>query len=69
MTKTIELKARQLLLEDRITSPAPGVYLVYAGNVYQVNNYRCDCPTRTARCAHTLAALLYETRHPLTLFG
>jgi hypothetical protein len=67
--KTTELKARRLLLEDRVTSPAPGVFLVYDGNVYQVNNYRCDCPSRTLRCAHALAALMYETRHPVTLFG
>jgi hypothetical protein len=69
MRKT-ELAARRLLLEEWVASPAPGVYLVFDGReTWHVVNYRCDCPSRTVQCVHAVAALLYELRTPVTLFG
>lgn len=70
--KKTELAAIRLVRDDHVTAPAPGKFLVYdpeADVTFQVVNYRCTCPNRQRRCAHAVAALIYETRTPVTLFG
>jgi len=70
--KQTELSAIRLVRDGHVTAPAAGKFLVYDPDfdrTFHVNGWMCDCPARTRRCAHAVAALIYETRTPVTLFG